>query len=260
MADTVRVDLNCDMGESVGPWVMGHDHDVMRFVSSVNIACGYHAGDPSVMRATVVNAAAHGIAIGAHPGLPDLVGFGRREMRVSAQEVYDMVTYQVGALQGIATAAGARLAHVKPHGALYNMAARQDDLADAIARAVRDVDDSLILFGLSGSALIAAGTACGIAVAHEVFADRNYNSDGSLVSRSQPDALITDPDLAAERALRMVQHRSVIAVDGKHVPIAPDTICIHGDSGNAVQFALRIRSVLHAAEVDVRAPAATRAR
>lgn len=255
MADTVQVDLNCDMGESLGPWSMGSDADVLRFVSSVNVACGFHAGDPSVMRATVVSAAAHDIAIGAHPGLPDLVGFGRREMRVSPQEAYDLVTYQVGALQGVATAAGARVRHVKPHGALYNMAARDEDLADAIARAVRDVDATLVLYGLCCSALTTAGRQHGLVVASEVFADRNYTSDGALVPRSQPDALITDPDVAAERALRMVQHRSVIAVDGKHVPVAPDTICIHGDGRNAVQFALRIRSVLHAAGIDVCAPA-----
>ena len=258
MPDTTHVDLNCDMGESVGPWTMGNDVAVLPYVTSINVACGLHAGDPSVMRATVTAAAAHGIAIGAHPGLPDLIGFGRREMQVSLHEAYDMVAYQVGALQGIATAAGVTLTHVKPHGALYNMAAVRDDLADAIARAVRDVNPSLILYGLSGSALIDAGLRCGLRTASEVFADRNYQSDGTLVPRSRPDALVTDVDVAAERALRMVQHRSIVAIDGSHVPVSPDTICIHGDGRAALQFALRIRAALHAAGIDVRAPGAVR--
>jgi 5-oxoprolinase (ATP-hydrolysing) subunit A len=256
MPETTHVDLNCDMGESVGPWTMGNDAAILRFVTSVNVACGFHAGDPSVMRATVTAAAAHGIAIGAHPGLPDLVGFGRRAMAVSAQETYDLIVYQIGALQAVAAAAGSSVRHVKPHGALYNMAAERDDLADAIARAVRDVDPSLALFGLSGSLLIAAAIHCGLRAVSEVFADRNYRSDGTLVPRSHANALVTDVDVATERALRMVQHRSIVSVDGSHVPVSPDTICIHGDGRTATQFAIRIRAALHAAAIDVRAPTA----
>ncbi|MCC7055538.1 MAG: LamB/YcsF family protein [Gemmatimonadaceae bacterium] len=253
-----HVDLNCDMGESIGPWPMGNDAAVLPCVTSISVACGFHAGDPSVMRATVTAAAAHGVAIGAHPGLPDLAGFGRRDMAISLQEAYDHTAYQLGALQAICTTAGTQVRHVKPHGALYNMAAVREDLADAIARAVRDVDPSLALFGLSGSALIDAGTHCSLRVVSEVFADRHYQPDGTLVPRSHPQALVTDVDLATERALRMVQHRSIVAIDGSHVPVTPDTICIHGDGRSAQQFALRIRAALHAAGIDVRAPHAAR--
>ena len=181
----MRVDLNCDMGESYGAYVIGNDAAVLPHVTSINIACGFHGGDPGVMRRTVHAAVAHGVAIGAHPGLPDLVGFGRRDMAVSAQDAYDMTVYQIGAVQAVATAAGTTLQHVKPHGARYNMAAVSPPLADAIARAVRDVNPRLILLGLSGSALLAAGPSHGIRTASEVFADRNYQADGTLVPRSR---------------------------------------------------------------------------
>lgn len=250
----VRVDLNCDMGESFGAWSIGNDRAVLPNVTSINIACGFHAGDPSVMRATVHAAAAHGVAIGAHPGLPDLIGFGRREMAVSPQDVYDMVAYQIGALQAIACTAGASVAHVKPHGALYNMAAVRRELADAIARAVHDVDARLVLVGLSGSVLIDAGTAIGLRTAREVFADRNYRADGTLVPRAAPDAVITDVELATARALRMVLQRTVTTIDGAELPVTADTICIHGDAAGAPQFAQRIRSALHTAGVAALAP------
>ena len=247
----MRVDLNCDMGESYGAYTIGDDAAILPYVSSVNIACGFHAGDPSVMRATVHAAAAHRVAIGAHPGLPDLAGFGRREMAVSPQEVYDMTAYQVGALRGIAGAAGVSLSHVKPHGALYNMAAIAKPIADAIALAIRDCDASLILVGLSGSCLIDAGRAQGLRTASEVFADRNYMPDGTLVPRSTPTALVHDMDVAAARAVRMVQSRSVTAIDGSDVKVLADTVCIHGDTPHAAQFAQRVRAALAAADIAV---------
>jgi len=247
----MRVDLNCDMGESFGAFTIGDDAAVMPFVSSINVACGFHGGDPSVMRATVHMAAAHGVAIGAHPGLPDLAGFGRRELAITAPEAYDMVVYQIGALQAVSTAAGVTLQHVKPHGALYNMAARRPDLADAIARAVRDVDTRLVLVGLSGSALITAGLAQGLRVASEVFADRSYLPDGSLAPRSERHAMVTDIEVAATRVLTMVQQHRVIAIDGTAIAITPHTICIHGDSPGAARLAQRLGSALRAADVAI---------
>lgn len=247
----MRVDLNCDMGESFGAFSIGDDAGVMPFVSSINVACGFHGGDPSVMRATVHMAAAHGVAVGAHPGLPDLAGFGRRELAVTAQEAYDMVVYQVGALQAVTTAAGVTLQHVKPHGALYNMAARRPDLADAIARAVHDVDTRLVLVGLSGSALITAGITQGLRVASEVFADRNYLADGALAPRTAPHALITDVDVAAARVLTMVRQHCVVAIDGTDIPITPHTICIHGDAPHAARLAQRLATTLRAARIAV---------
>lgn len=250
----LRVDLNCDMGESFGAWTMGADAAILPHVTSVNIACGFHAGDPSVMRATANAAAALGLAIGAHPGLPDLIGFGRRTMSVSTADAYEMVVYQVGAMAAVARTAGATLRHVKPHGALYNMAAAQPALADAIARAVRDVDAALILIGLSGSASIDAATQLGVRTAREVFADRNYHADGSLVPRSFPDALVTDVDLAVARALRMVRSGRVVATDGTDIAVVADTICIHGDAPGAAAFAQHIRTALHADGIAVLAP------
>ncbi len=247
----VRVDLNCDMGESHGAFTIGDDAAILPFVSSINVACGFHGGDPSVMRATVQAAAAHRVAVGAHPGLPDLIGFGRREMAVSPQEVYDMTAYQVSALLGVARAAGVTVGHVKPHGALYNMAAVRKPLADAIALAVHDIDTALILVGLSGSALIEAGRAQGLQTASEVFADRNYQPDGTLVPRSQPNALVTDVEIAVARALRMVQVQRVTAIDGSDVQVRAETICIHGDAPLAHTFAQRIRSALSGAGVAV---------
>jgi 5-oxoprolinase (ATP-hydrolysing) subunit A len=252
----LRVDLNCDMGESFGAWSMGADAAILPHVTSVNIACGFHAGDPSVMRATVHAAAALGLAIGAHPGLPDLLGFGRRSMAVSPAEAYDMVVYQVGAMQAVARAAGTTLAHVKPHGALYNMAAADDALADAIARAVRDVDAALVLVGLSGSNSIDAGVRLGLRTAREVFADRHYRANGSLVPRSSPHALVTDVSVAVSRALRMVRTGRVTASDGTEIAVVAETICIHGDAPGASAFAQQIRSALHADGIAVLAPGA----
>ena len=250
----MRVDINCDMGESFGAYEIGADDEVLPFVSSANIACGFHGGDPSVMRKTVAGAIAQGVAIGAHPSLPDLVGFGRRVMQVTPQEVYDLIIYQVGALLGFARAAGATLAHVKPHGALYNMAASQPPLADAIARAVHDVDSTLILFGLAGSHLLKAAERAGIAAASEVFADRNYLKDGALVPRQRPDALVTDVDEAVRRAIRMVRDGVVTDVEGEDIAIRADTICIHGDGPHAAEIAKQLRAGLEGAGVEIRAP------
>lgn len=220
------IDLNCDMGESYGAWRMGNDEAVLQFVTSANIACGFHGGDPSTMRQTVAAALAHGVALGAHPSLPDLAGFGRRAMQITPQEAYDLVVYQVGALAGVAASQGARLHHVKAHGALYNMAAKDAALARAICQAVRDVDSDLVLYGLAGSALIDAARAIGLRAAQEVFADRTYQADGQLTPRSQPDAMITDLDQAIAQVLGMVRDGSVRTPDGQTVALQADTLCI----------------------------------
>lgn len=246
-----RVDLNCDLGESFGAYRLGRDEEILPYVSSVNIACGFHAGDPATMRKTVGLALTHGTAIGAHPGLPDLAGFGRRNMEISPQEAYDMIVYQIGALQGFVQAEGGRLQHVKPHGALYNMAAKRPELAQSIAQAVYRVDPQLILFGLSGSELVKAGKALGLRTASEVFADRTYQQDGSLTSRREANALITQPAQAAAQVIRMVKEGRVQSLQGVDVPLVADTVCIHGDGAHAVEFARQIREQLAAAEVKV---------
>jgi len=248
------VDLNCDLGESFGAWHIGADTEVMPHITSANIACGFHAGDPAVMRRTVAACLEHGVAIGAHPGFPDLVGFGRREMDVSPDDVHDLVVYQVGALHAFARSAGGRVQHVKPHGALYNMAARRIDLANAIVRAVRGLDESISLFGLAGSTLIAAAESVGLRAVHEVFADRAYLADGTLVPRSRSDATVHDVALAARRAVRMVQEGRVTSVDGPDLSVRADTICIHGDRPDAGTMVAAVRGALHAAGIDVRAP------
>jgi UPF0271 protein len=250
----MRVDINCDMGESFGAYEIGADDEVLPHVTSANIACGFHGGDPAVMRTTIAGATKYGVAVGAHPGLPDLVGFGRRAMQVTPQEVYDLSIYQIGALLGFARAAGTELQHVKPHGALYNMAAAQPALADAIARAVRDIDRALILYGLAGSHLLAAAARAGIPAASEAFADRNYLHDGSLVSRQRPDALVTDADEAVRRVVRMVRDGVVADVDGEDIPIRADTICIHGDGPNAAELARALGAGLKAAGITIGAP------
>ncbi len=246
-----RIDLNGDVGESFGAYTIGHDTALLRHVTSANVACGFHGGDPSVMRQTVRLAVAGGVALGAHPGFPDLQGFGRREITLSAQEVEDLVAYQIGALAGVAAAEEARLHHVKPHGALYNMAARDRGVADAVARAVVAVDATLVLYGLSGSCLVEAGEAVGLRTAAEVFADRAYETDGSLVSRDQPGAVIDNPKTLVERAVRLVQEGSVTARGGDVVALRRDTICLHGDTPGAGQLAAQLRSGLEAAGIRV---------
>ena len=252
------VDLNCDMGESFGAWTSGADAELLAHVTSANIACGFHAGDPATMRRTIDLALARGVAVGAHPGLHDLVGFGRRVIEVTAQEAYDIVVYQVGALAAFAAARGARLAHVKPHGALYNMAATRRPLAEAIARAVRDVDRELMLFGLAGSALVVAARDAGVPPVEEVFADRRYAADGTLVPRNQQGAVIEDAAAAVRQAVRMVREGRVAAIDGTDVPVHAGTICIHGDTTGAAEHARALRAALADAGVEVAAPRAER--
>jgi len=251
----LTLDLNCDMGESYGAWRMGNDEAVLPYVSSANIACGFHGGDPGTLRATVAAALAHGVALGAHPSLPDLVGFGRRVMQISPAEAYDIVVYQIGALAGVAASQGARLHHVKAHGALYNMAARDPALAHALCRAVRDVDSSLVLYGLAGSEMLRAAAEIGLTACSEVFCDRSYQDDGSLTPRGRPGAMIEDPDAAQAQVLRMVREGMVRAQSGKDVPVRADTLCIHGDQPDAVDFARRIRRALAESGIELRPPA-----
>jgi len=248
-----RVDLNCDLGESFGAYKLGVDEEILPFVTSANIACGFHAGDPAVMRKTVMLALKNGVAIGAHPGLPDLVGFGRRQMDISPQEAYDIVVYQLGALAAFVKAEGASMQHVKPHGALYNMAAKSKPLSAAIAEAVYKVDSGLILFGLAGSELVAAGEKIGLQVAHEVFADRTYQQDGSLTSRKQPDALITNQEEAVQQVVRMIKEGQVLSRQGQDIPVKADTVCIHGDGKHALEFARKIREYLLNSGIAVKA-------
>jgi UPF0271 protein len=247
------IDLNCDLGESFGAYRIGADEEILPFVTSASVACGFHAGDPGTMRRTVAAAVARGVAVGAHPGLPDLQGFGRREKEVSADEVYEMVVYQVGALRGFTAAAGVELQHVKPHGALYNLAAARRALADAVARAVRDVDPGLVLFGLAGSHLVAAGREAGLRTAAEAFADRGYTPDGSLLPRSHPSAVVSDPEEVVRRALAMAGEGVVRAVDGRAITLEAQTLCVHGDTPGAAELARRLRHSLTAARVEVRA-------
>lgn len=248
----MRVDLNADLGESFGAFVIGHDAAVLRSITSANIACGFHGGDPSVIRRTVRMALAGRVAVGAHPGFPDLVGFGRREMRVAEGDLEDLVLYQIGALGGIVSAEGGSLHHVKPHGALYNMASRERSIASAIVRAVRGFDPTLILFAQSGSQLARAGLAAGLRVACEVFADRAYQPDGTLVPRQEGGAVIEDPDAVVTRVIRMVRDRRVAASDGSLVPVTVDTICVHGDTPGSAELAARIRAGLEAAGITLR--------
>lgn len=246
-----RVDLNCDMGESFGAYKMGRDEEILPLVTSANIACGYHAGDPATMRRTVQAALRQGVAVGAHPGLPDLAGFGRRNMDISPQEAYDLTVYQIGALQGFLQAQGGRMQHVKPHGALYNMAAVDRALAEAVAEAVYKVDPQLFLFGLAGSELVKAGERLGLRTAHEVFADRTYQADGTLTPRRDARALIEDAEEAARQVIRMVKEGKVQSLQGTDVPVQAHTVCLHGDGPHALDFAKRIRELLQEAGVQV---------
>jgi len=254
----MRIDLNCDMGESFGAYTIGADAEVMASISSANVACGYHGGDPAVMRRTVRLAREAGVAVGAHPGFQDLAGFGRREMRLAPQEIEDMVLYQIGALAAIAQSEGVRLQHVKAHGALYNMAARDRALADAIARAVAAFDPSLILFGLPGSELIRAGAACSLRVASEGFADRAYEPDGSLTPRSRAGAVIHDAEAVVRRAVRMAVDGIVAATDGSEISMHVETICTHGDTPGAQALTRALRAGLERAGIAIAAVAGPR--
>lgn len=247
----VRVDLNCDMGESFGIYQIGNDEEILSYVTSANIACGFHAGDPTTMRKTVSLALEKGVEIGAHPGLPDLQGFGRRNMDITEEEAYNLVLYQVGALNAFVKAEGGKMQHVKPHGALYNMAAKDRNLSEAIAKAVYDIDPTLVLFGLAGSELIHAGEKIGLKTASEVFADRRYQQDGSLTSRKEPNALITNEKEAVQQVIRMVLEGKVRSIQGTDVEIEANTICIHGDGEHALPFAKLVREKLEEADIRV---------
>lgn len=239
------VDLNCDLGESFGAYKIGRDEDVLPLISSANIACGWHAGDAVVMSRTVKTAAEAGVAVGAHPGFPDLVGFGRRNMNVTPLEAKAYVQYQMGALNAFCTANGVKLQHVKPHGALYNMAAKDETLATAICEGIASVSEDVILLGISGSAMETAAAKCSIKFASEVFADRAYEEDGTLVARSKPGAVITDENEAANRVVEMVSNGTVTSVSGRKISIKADSVCVHGDNEHALEFVKLIRAKLY---------------
>ncbi len=245
------IDLNADLGEGYGAWAPVADANILPLVTSANVACGFHAGDPVRMRETVSLATRHGVTIGAHPGYPDLLGFGRRELGASPEEVAAYVVYQVGALGAVARTVGGRICYVKPHGALYNRAARDPAVARAIADAVRSVDPALAILGLVGSALVRATEAAGLRAVREAFIDRGYRSDGTLAPRSEPGGLIEDPEQVAERAARLVRERAVSAVDGSTIPIDADSLCVHGDGRDAVAVLRAVRARLAAEGITV---------
>ena len=249
----LRIDLNADIGESFGIYTIGHDEMLLRSITSGSIACGFHAGDPSVMRQTVRAASRAGVSIGAHPGFPDLIGFGRREMKLEPREVADLVLYQVGAIHAMAKAEGVALRHVKPHGALYNMSVRRAEIAEAIARAVASFDGALVLVGLPGSELLSAGARLGLRVAAEAFADRSYEPDGTLTPRNLSGSVVSEPGRVVERAVRMVRDGRVAARDESTFSLKVDTICVHGDTPNAAELAAAVRLGLEQAGIDVKA-------
>ena len=247
-----KVDLNSDLGESFGAYKMGNDQEILKNVTSANVACGFHAGDPAVMRKTVKMAIESGCAIGAHPGMQDLVGFGRRKLEITPDEAYEIVLYQVGALAAFVKAEGGKLQHVKPHGALYNMAAKDYELAKAICQAIKEVDDSLILLALSNSEMLRAAKDTGLSAASEVFADRAYERDGSLVSRSRKGSMIEDETLAVNRVIRMAKEGVVEAIDKSVVSIEADSVCVHGDGVKALEFVKKIRKGLLEEGIEVK--------
>ncbi|MBQ4370424.1 MAG: LamB/YcsF family protein [Oscillospiraceae bacterium] len=246
------VDLNSDLGESFGSYKIGADELIIPLVSSANIACGWHAGDPLVMAKSVALAKQYGASLGAHPGYPDLMGFGRRNISASPSEVKAYIQYQVGALSAFCKAAGVRMNHVKPHGAMYNMAGADIKLARAVVEAVAEIDDSLVLLALSGSEMINAANEKGLRCASEVFADRNYEEDGSLRSRSKPDSTIHDEDECIARVLRMIKEGKLKAITGRDIDIKADSICVHGDNPQALAFVKRIRSALAAEGIEIK--------
>lgn len=239
-----RVDLNSDLGESFGRYTLGNDDKIIPLVTSANVACGYHASDPVVMNKTIAMAAAAGIQAGAHPGFPDLMGFGRRNMAVTAEEAYAYTMYQLGALDGFLRAHGMTMQHVKPHGAFYNMAAKDYAMSKAICQAVKDFDDSLIVLALSGGELAKASLDLGLRTAQEVFADRAYEEDGTLVNRRKEGAMITDENETIARVVRMIKEQKVTAITGKDIPIKADSVCVHGDGAKALAFVEKIREEL----------------
>jgi len=251
MSPLFQIDLNADLGEGSDAWESSADRKLLGLVSSASVACGFHAGDPVRMRRIVIEAARLGVSVGAHPGYPDREGFGRRELNATPDEITAYVTSQVGALIGCATAEGVRVRYVKPHGALYNRAARDPDTARAVAEAVRKVDASLAVLGLAGSGMVGAARAAGLRAVPEAFLDRGYAVDGSLLPRDQPGAVIADPDLAAERALRLVREGTIAAVDGSPLHLRAESFCVHGDGPRAVELLSTVRAALEGAGVTV---------
>lgn len=246
-----QVDLNCDLGESFGAYTIGMDAQVIPYISSANVACGYHASDPVVMAKTVQMAKKAGVAVGAHPGFPDLMGFGRRNMNVSPADAKAYVMYQIGALDAFCKANGMEMQHVKPHGALYNMAGKDYKLAKAICEGIKEINPDLILLGLSGSQMILAAEEIGLPCAREVFADRAYEEDGSLVARTKEGAMITDEDLAVSRVIRMIKEGKVESITGKDIPIEAHSVCVHGDGEKALAFVQKIRKALEAEGIEI---------
>lgn len=248
------IDINCDLGEADPTTGPVNDEAIMPFISSASIACGFHAGDPLTMERTIRSAISHDVSIGAHPGYPDREGFGRRAMRMSHEELRAMILYQTGAVKAMAEAAGARMRHVKPHGALYNTAATNYELSMTIVRAVQDLDNSLILVGQSGSQMIRAARDAGLPCASEVFADRAYNDDGTLVSRSVEGAVLHDTEVMIRRVIRMIREKVVETVSGKIIPIEAETVCIHGDNEAAAEFVKKLAEALRAEGIEIRHP------
>jgi UPF0271 protein len=253
----MRIDLNADMGEGFGAYRVGHDEELLNIVTSANVACGFHGGDPSIMRRLAEIAAKKGVGLGAHPGFNDLWGFGRREIRMNAADLEHLVAYQIGALSALAAYAGARVRHVKAHGALYNMAAKDEGYASAVARAVKTVGPDMILVGLPGSEHEKAAGRCDLAFAREGFCDRLYNDDGSLVARSIPGSLISDPEVAAHQALSLVRDGELTTISGERLALKIDTLCVHGDEPSAVAVADAVRRTLEAASITLAPMTAT---
>lgn len=248
-----KIDLNSDVGESFGLYRLDNQNEILSHITSANIACGFHSGDPSVMRETVKKAIEHDVKIGAHPGFQDLVGFGRREMQISPQEAYDSMVYQIGALQGVLSTFNEKMNHVKPHGALYNMAAKDEELADAIAQAVFDISPSLILYGLSESKLALASEKIGLQTAHEIFADRTYQSDGSLTSRKFSNSMIMDTKTSINQVLTLINDGKVHTLQDIDISLRADTVCVHGDSPDALLFVEKIKNALKENNISISA-------
>ncbi|WP_369041494.1 5-oxoprolinase subunit PxpA [Staphylococcus warneri] len=247
----MQIDLNCDLGEAFGNYSFGGDKDILPLITSANIACGFHAGDANVMNETIQLAKRHNIGIGAHPGLPDLQGFGRRKLDMSPEEVYNIVVYQLGALNGFCQIHDVKMNHVKPHGALYQMGAKDKSIASAIAQAVYDFDKTLVFVGLANTLLISEAKKLGLKTASEVFADRRYEDDGQLVSRKEPDAVISDSDEALNQVVKMITENKVISKNNKEITLQADTICVHGDGAHALEFVTKIREKLTKEGIDI---------
>lgn len=246
------IDLNCDLGESFGAYTIGMDEEVLPYITSANVACGFHASDPLIMQKTVQTAKKYQVHVGAHPGFPDLAGFGRRNMQMSPAEIKAMIQYQVGALMAFCMAEKISMQHVKPHGALYNMAVKDAKMAEAICEGIAEVNEGLILLGPAGSELLKAAKSCGLSVAREVFADRAYEEDGSLVARSKPGAMITDEEEAICRVIQMIKKGTVKAITGREIEVQADSVCMHGDSPKALAFVKKISRALQEEEIQIR--------